>query len=37
MNGVDLPKLQYMELGYASLCGSEEDESCSLTMRSRSL
>lgn len=31
---IDLPSLQSIELGYNSLCGSNFDSSCSLTMRS---
>ena len=33
MIDVDLPSLQSIQLGYAALCGND-NESCSLTMRS---
>ena len=31
---IDLPKLQSIQLGYQALEGSDDDESCSLIMRS---
>ena len=34
MIDLDLPKLQSITLGWNSLYGSEDDESCSLVMRS---
>ena len=34
MISIDLPSLQSITLGYCSLCGKLDNESCSLTMRS---
>ena len=31
---IDLPSLQSITLGSCALCGRDEDDSCSLTMRS---
>ena len=33
-NSIDLPSLQSIKLGDCALCGHDDDESCSLTMRS---
>ena len=34
MKWIDLPSLQSIKLGDCALCGHDDDESCSLTMRS---
>ena len=34
MKWIDLPSLQSIKLGLGALCGRDDDESCSLTMRS---
>ena len=34
MKWIDLPSLQSIKLGFGALCGRDDDESCSLTMRS---
>ena len=34
MISIDLPSLQSITLGKCALCGRDDDESCSLTMRS---
>ena len=34
MIDIDLPSLQSIQLGECAICGRDEDESCSLTMRS---
>ena len=34
MKWIDLPSLQSIKLGYCALCGHDDDESCSMTMRS---
>ena len=34
MKWIDLPSLQSIKLGDRALCGHNDDESCSLTMRS---
>ena len=34
MMNVDLPSLQSIQLGREAICGRDEDETCSLIMRS---
>ena len=34
MTSIDLPSLQFIQLGFEALKGKEYDVSCSLTMRS---
>ena len=35
ITSIDLPLLQSITLGYGALAGKNDNESCSLTMRSR--